>query len=46
MNDRDKNLLYKIAVSYYRQGQTQQEIADRYGLSRIVISRLLQKAEK
>lgn len=36
--------MYKIAVAYYRQAQTQQEIADRYRISRIMVSRLLRKA--
>lgn len=37
-------LLYKIAHAYYLQGETQQQIANRFGLSRIKVSRLLAKA--
>jgi DNA-binding transcriptional regulator LsrR (DeoR family) len=43
--DRDEHrLLYRIAQAYYSDGQTQQEIARRFGLSRPKVSRLLQKA--
>lgn len=44
MKERQKEMIYKIAVAYYRQGQTQQDIADRYRMSRIMVSRLLQRA--
>lgn len=37
-------LIYKIARAYYERGLTQQEIADRYGVSRIRVSRLLARA--
>lgn len=36
--------IYKIAQAYYQYGQTQQEIAQRYAISRPKVSRLLQKA--
>ena len=43
--DRDEHrLLYRIAQAYYSDGQTQQQIARRFGLSRPKVSRLLQKA--
>lgn len=38
------NFLYKIAQAYYEAGQTQQEIARRYALSRPKVSRLLKQA--
>lgn len=37
-------LLYRMAQAYYLEGQTQQEIAQRFGLSRPKVSRLLQRA--
>lgn len=37
-------MLIKIVRAYYEAGLTQQEIADKYGLSRIKVSRLLAKA--
>ncbi len=37
-------LVYKIARAYYEEGLTQQEIADKYGISRIKVSRLLSRA--
>jgi DNA-binding transcriptional regulator LsrR (DeoR family) len=40
----EHRLLYRIAQAYYSNGQTQQEIARRFGLSRPKVSRLLQKA--
>src|SRR5512137_7344 len=40
----DQRLLYRIAQAYYLDGQTQQEIAQRFGLSRPKVSRLLQRA--
>ena len=36
-------LLYRIAQAYYVDGLTQKQIADRFGLSRPKVSRLLQK---
>lgn len=44
MNTKRKSLIYKIAKAYYQSGLTQQEIANRFGISRIMVSRLLQKA--
>ena len=40
----ENNLIYKIASLYYEDKQTQQEIANRMGISRIKVSRLLQQA--
>ena len=42
-NDRDK-LLFKISVAYYSDDQTQQVIADRFGISRVKVCRLLKQA--
>jgi DNA-binding transcriptional regulator LsrR (DeoR family) len=39
-----KRLLYKIAKAYYDDGLTQQQIGERFGISRIKVSRLLQTA--
>jgi len=39
-----KKLLYKIAKAYYEDNLTQGQIGKRFGLSRIKISRLLQRA--
>jgi DNA-binding transcriptional regulator LsrR (DeoR family) len=39
-------LMYKIAKAYYEDGLTQQEIARRFGLSRIKVSRLLNRARR
>jgi DNA-binding transcriptional regulator LsrR (DeoR family) len=45
--DRDrKKLLYKIAKAYYEDGLTQEQIGKRLGLSRIKVSRLLQRARE
>ncbi len=44
-DDRGK-LLYKIAKAYYEDGLTQGQIGKRLGLSRIKVSRLLQKARQ
>jgi DNA-binding transcriptional regulator LsrR (DeoR family) len=40
------NLLYKVSRAYYEDGLTQQEIGQRFGLSRIKISRLLEEARQ
>ena len=40
------NLLYKVSRTYYEDGLTQQEIGQRFGLSRIKISRLLEEARQ
>jgi DNA-binding transcriptional regulator LsrR (DeoR family) len=37
-------LLYRVAQAYYADGLTQREIAERFGLSRPKVSRLLQQA--
>ncbi|MGL4651660.1 MAG: sugar-binding transcriptional regulator [Caldilineaceae bacterium] len=42
----DSTLLYKIAKAYYEDGQTQDQIGKRFGLSRIKISRLLNQARQ
>lgn len=39
-------LLYKIARAYYDDGLTQQEIGDRFGLSRVKVNRLLSRARE
>jgi len=41
-----KRLVYKIARAYYDDNLTQQQIADRFGLSRVKISRLLRQARE
>lgn len=41
-----KRLLYKIARAYYDDSLTQQQIADRFGLSRVKVSRLLREARE
>lgn len=40
------NLLYKVSRTYYEDGLTQQECGQRFGLSRIKISRLLDEARQ
>ncbi|MFS2222839.1 sugar-binding transcriptional regulator [Pantoea sp. B65] len=42
--DSDYELLTEIAVAYYEQEQTQEEISQRFGISRIKVGRLLKKA--
>ena len=37
-------MIYRIARAYYEDGKTQREIADRFGISRIKVSRLLARA--
>lgn len=44
--NKDNRLLIRIAHMYYDENKTQQEIADRLGISRPSISRLLQKARE
>jgi DNA-binding transcriptional regulator LsrR (DeoR family) len=41
-----KKLLYKIAKAYYQDGLTQEQVGKRLGLSRIKVSRLLQRARE
>lgn len=40
------SIIYKVARAYYEKGLTQQAIANRYGISRIKVSRLLARAQK
>ncbi len=40
------SLIYKVTRAYYEKGLTQQAIANRYGISRIKVSRLLARAQK
>jgi DNA-binding transcriptional regulator LsrR (DeoR family) len=42
----EKKLLFKIAQAYYEDGLTQEQIGKRLGLSRIKVSRLLQRARE
>lgn len=44
-NNEDSKLLYRIAKCYYEQELTQLEIGNKFGLSRIKVSRLLKKAQ-
>jgi DNA-binding transcriptional regulator LsrR (DeoR family) len=39
-----RDLIYKIARDYYQEKRTQQEIANKLGISRIMVSRLLARA--
>ena len=41
-----RRLLYRIAKAYYDDGLTQQQIAERFGLSRVKVSRLLRAARE
>ena len=41
-----QKLMYKIARAYYEDGYTQQDIGKRFGLSRIKVGRLLEKARR
>ncbi|GCF93115.1 DNA-binding transcriptional regulator [Enterococcus florum] len=43
--DNEKRLLIEVSDYYYHEGKTQQQIANELGLSRMKISRLLQKAK-
>jgi len=45
VND-EAELLTEIAISYYQQGVTQEEISKKFGLSRVKIGRLLKKARE
>lgn len=40
----EHNLIYKVLYNYYEKGLTQQEIAEKYHISRIKVSRLIKKA--
>lgn len=39
-----QRIIYKVVRAYYEDGLTQQEIGNKYGLSRIKVSRMLSKA--
>ena len=41
-----RKLLYKIAMAYYTDDLTQEQIAQRFGLSRIKVSRMLEQARQ
>lgn len=41
-----KRLLYRIAKAYHDDGQTQQQIGERFGLSRVKVSRMLRAARE
>jgi DNA-binding transcriptional regulator LsrR (DeoR family) len=45
-NNSLQNLLYKVAVAYYEDDLTQEQIGRRFGLSRMKISRLLSQARR
>ncbi len=42
----DNELLTEIAVAYYQEGITQEEIAKKFGISRIKVGRLLKRAKE
>lgn len=42
----NQKLLFKLALSYYEEGLTQKQIGQRFGLSRIKVSRLLHDARE
>lgn len=44
MEENKNKLIYKVLHNYYERGLTQQEIAVKYGISRIKVSRLISKA--
>jgi DNA-binding transcriptional regulator LsrR (DeoR family) len=41
-----RKVLYKVAMAYYEDDQTQETIAKRFGISRIKVSRLLKQARR
>ena len=41
-----ERILYRVVCAYYEDGLTQQEIGNKYGISRIKVSRMLSKALK
>lgn len=43
MSEEEMDLLTEIAVSYYEHELTQEEIANRFNISRVKIGRLLKK---
>jgi DNA-binding transcriptional regulator LsrR (DeoR family) len=46
MDSDQKRLLYKLARAYYEDGETQKQIGNRFGLSRIKVSRMLRQARE
>ncbi len=44
MDTKRRKLIYKILKDYYQERKTQQFIADKYGISRIMVSRFISKA--
>lgn len=44
-SDKESELLTEIAIAYYENEKTQEEIAKRFGISRIKVGRLLKKAK-
>ena len=40
----EDKLIYKVLRNYYEKGLTQQEVAEKYNISRIKVSRLIKKA--
>ena len=46
MDRETKRTLYKIAKAYYEDGLTQEQIGERLGLSRVKVSRMLQRARE
>jgi DNA-binding transcriptional regulator LsrR (DeoR family) len=44
IDEKRHRFLYKVAQAYYEDGGTQQQVADRFSLSRSKVSRLLQEA--
>ncbi|HUT21396.1 MAG TPA: sugar-binding transcriptional regulator [Anaerolineae bacterium] len=46
MDREAKRTLYKIAKAYYEDGLTQEQIGERLGLSRVKVSRMLQRARE
>ncbi len=46
MDRETRRTLYKIAKAYYEDGLTQEQIGERLGLSRVKVSRMLQRARE
>lgn len=44
--DDEHSFLFKIAQAYYNEGATQEEVAQRFGVSRVKVSRMLKKARE
>lgn len=45
-SEEEHDFLFKVAQSYYLDGNTQEQIGLRYGISRVKVSRLLRKARE